>query len=229
MEQVLFVLLFLIVFAFLAHWKKVLDAKGIVMALALGILSFVLGQKSAVGGWTALGVIVLFFVLGESVTRWARLQRGPKHEVRGIGNIIGNAGVAVLALALQQPLAFFAAMACALSDTFSSEIGMLSKEKPFDILSGKTIQTGKNGGVSMLGEGVALLGAAIIAMVYWIAFQNVSGTILVLVSGFLGQVADSVLGSRWEEKRKLDNTQVNFLATLTAALLALVLSTLLRI
>ena len=58
------------------------------------------------------------------------------------------------------------------------------------------------------------------AFAYWIFFSNVTGALIVLFFGFFGQVVDSWLGAKWEEKRKLNNTHVNFLSTAVAAVLA---------
>ncbi|MFH0714420.1 MAG: DUF92 domain-containing protein [Candidatus Diapherotrites archaeon] len=229
MIEWLLLAVFLAGFALLANYKKVLDTKGIAAALALGVLSFILGMRSEVGAWPALGVIVLFFVPGEIVTRWARTLKGPKHEVRGVENIVGNAGVALIALLFQQPIGFFAAMSCALSDTFSSEIGMLSKKQPWDILSWKKVKRGVNGAISLLGEGAALLGAGIMALAYWVFFSSMTGAVMVLFFGFFGQLVDSWLGAKWEEKRKLNNTHVNFLSTAAAAVLAVLIAMALHI
>ena len=88
-----------------------------------------------------------------------------------MGNILGNSGTAILALALGFPSGFFAAFASALADTLSSEIGILSKRKPVLITTLKQVKPGTDGGVTPLGMIAALVGATIIASVHFILFH----------------------------------------------------------
>jgi uncharacterized protein (TIGR00297 family) len=87
-------------------------------------------------------------------------------------------------------------VACA--DTLSSEIGMKFGKKTFGILNFKVLPRGLSGGVSMQGFGGALLGALVIGVFkmdyFWI----------IVISGFLGSVLDSVLGLLFQAKYKRD-------------------------
>ncbi|HZX59247.1 MAG TPA: DUF92 domain-containing protein, partial [Mucilaginibacter sp.] len=61
-----------------------------------------------------------------------------------------------------------------------------------------------------------IAGSAIIAFIYCL---NVGRTFwLIVLAGTIGNLADSVLGAKYERKGKIGNNTVNFLNTLIAAL-----------
>ena len=60
---------------------------------------------------------------------------------------------------------FLASVAAANSDTWGTEIGKLSKSNPIDIISGKKVQHGTSGGVSLIGTAGSLFGSITIGMI----------------------------------------------------------------
>ena len=70
---------------------------------------------------------------------------------------------------------FGAAMTEAASDTWAGEIGRLSKTPPVSLKTGKTVPRGVSGGVTLLGYGGGLLGAAFIAVFWYVLFSGISG------------------------------------------------------
>lgn len=103
------------------------------------------------------------------------------------------------------------------SDTFSSEIGILSKSKPRDILQPwRTIPPGCNGGVSITGFFGAIISALLFCI--WIGISNIifsnalipfslNTIILFIIISLFGTILDSVLGrifeySGWDEANK---------------------------
>ncbi len=53
-------------------------------------------------------------------------------------------------------------------DTWSSEVGILSKSPPILITTGKKVPTGTNGAVSAIGLFAAVAGGALIGFVFWL-------------------------------------------------------------
>ncbi len=217
------VLVSLIVFSVVSLKKKALDKKGVAIAIAVGLLVFLLGNIFD------FFLMVVFFVVADASTKYARSFSKKKHEVRTMENIIGNSGAALIALFLGSQIGFFGAVAAALADTLSSEIGLLSKKKPVLITTFKTVEPGTDGGITRLGCLAALAGAAIIAIAYFTVTQNsVFGiAIIILLAGFSGSIADSIIGALFERKGGLNNTHVNFLGSSTGAIIAFALSKLL--
>ncbi|KAK3325191.1 integral membrane protein DUF92-domain-containing protein [Apodospora peruviana] len=115
--------------------------------------------------------------------------------------------------------------ACVAADTFSSELGILSKSQPRLITSPtlRQVPRGTNGGVSLVGLGAGLLGSMVVvtATVMFLPFcteetvgklggaaaswTNEQRRVLILgltVWGFLGSVVDSILGALFQRSVK---------------------------
>jgi len=217
--EVVALLLTLAVFSAISYKKKLLNIEGILIANIVGIAIFLFSKWSLAFFFVA----VLFFVVAEAGTLYTK--RGKRrHEMRTTGNILGNSGTAVLALVLGFEFGFFAALAAALADTLSGEIGLLSKKKPVLITSLKEVEPGTDGGVTKLGLAAGVFGAAVIASVHFMLYQNLMLFGILVVSGFFGSIADSFFGAVLERQKRLGNAEVNFLGSLSGTLMAWILS-----
>ncbi len=213
--EVAVLLLTLAAFSLVSYRKKMLNFEGVLIANIVGIAIFLFSEWNLVYFF----VTVLFFVAAEIATIYSG-KRKIKHEVRTAGNILGNSGTAILALAVGFPLGFFAAFASALADTLSSEIGLLSKKKPVLVTSLKTVEPGTDGGVTALGLAASVLGAGLIAILHFAFFGNLFLALVLVLSGFFGSVVDSFFGALFERQGMLNNTEVNFLGSFGGTVLA---------
>lgn len=227
-----------------------LIAFALAVTVSLGYVSFALGTASVAGmlagmvltllalvlggvGWFA--VLVSFFVVGALSTKFRyeeKRERGiaeTNEGARGSENVLGNAGVALLALLafvtgtyLSVPvepfrLAFAGSIAAAMSDTLSSEIGGLYDE-PRLVTTLDRVEPGTDGAVTIQGEIAGFAGATLVAVIaYGLLTVTVAGAVAIAVGGVVGMTIDSVLGATVEGDR-LGNQSVNFLATLSGAL-----------
>ncbi|MCR4368769.1 MAG: DUF92 domain-containing protein [archaeon] len=203
----------LLLFSFIAHKKGLLSTPGILLACAVGLMAFM------AGGFLPFIALVVFYIVAETATNLAR-EKETRHEQRTYTNILGNSGAAIIALFLGSPIAFFGAVSAALSDTISSEIGMLSQKKPILITTLERVPKGTDGGITLLGVIAAFLGAAIMGAFYYLAFGGIAASAIIVGAGIIGSVVDSILGAVFERKGSLDNTHVNFLASCAGALFA---------
>lgn len=173
-------------------------------------------------------VLLVFFITSTLVTKYKYSQKeryGVSQKRRRVENVLGN-GLIPLAFALYGDIyGYLGALATANADTFSSEIGVLSKNEPVSVLDFKTkVKRGSNGGVSNLGNLFMFIGSSLIAFSAFFLFQSWLLFWLSLWAGVFGCMIDSFLGATLENKGMIGNSLVNLLATLSGGLLALFLS-----
>jgi uncharacterized protein (TIGR00297 family) len=218
------ILVFLFVFSLLSYKKKLLDFEGVLIANAVGLAAITFGPNPLID----LGSVVVFFVIGEIASNFPIKKHGQRNIMNVIGNSLPSLIMLILILILPDyavllELGFFGAISAALADTLSSEIGYYSKKKPVMITTLKPCPKGTDGGVTMLGEGAALFGGIVIAIIYFFAYQNIWGTIIVLLAGLVGSNVDSVFGGLFETKHMLDKTQVNLIGSTAGAVFCILL------
>lgn len=185
------------------------------------------------------GIIMLgaFFIAGAAATAFGRSKKeklGIAEKNKGqrtAWQVLANGGVAGFAglLAWSIPehavlwqLAAAASLASASADTLSSELGSIYGKSFYNILTFKKDTCGLDGVVSMEGTLWGLAGSIMISAIYIAAYGYSILAIWILLAGFIGNVADSILGASFERKGLLQNDQVNVLNTVVAALVAVI-------
>ncbi|MFB6311314.1 MAG: TIGR00297 family protein [Salinirussus sp.] len=201
---------------------------GMLTGILLGLLTIVLSDY----GWFAM--LIAFYGIGGLSAKFRydeKVERGiaePNEGARGSGNVLANsvAALAAVLLGAASPrlgvpmglflFAFAGAVAAALADTLSSEIGGLF-DQPRLITNLDVVEPGQDGAVSVQGTAAGLAGAAIIAAIGATLLSGIgpAGAVVVAVAGTLGMIVDSLLGATLEG-RLIGNQGVNFLATAAA-------------
>ncbi|KAK5578319.1 hypothetical protein RB653_007989 [Dictyostelium firmibasis] len=101
---------------------------------------------------------------------------------------------------------FIGHYSCCNGDTWASELGILSKGDPILITSFKKVPKGTNGGLSFLGVSASIAGGFFIGLIFYISSyffdpanhhqqQLLSILLLSTISGLLGSLIDSLMGS----------------------------------
>ena len=207
---------------------------GMSAGVLLGYLVIVLG------GFSWFVILMGFFGIGALSTKYRYRQkqlRGVAEAnagARGTGNVLGNAAVAMVAVIaaaattpdstvyLWSQLAFAGAMATALADTLSSEIGGLYDD-PRLITTLEPVAPGTDGAVTAQGEVAGITGAVVIAAVAMMGFGlPVGALVLITIGGTVGMHVDSLLGATVEDLY-IGNELVNLLATLIGAVVTVAL------
>jgi uncharacterized protein (TIGR00297 family) len=121
---------------------------------------------------------------------------------------------------------FVGSVATAAADTMASEIGVTGGE-PYMITTFSRVPAGTNGGVTLLGDAVALAGAFIISVIAFLLGVIplplvVAGTI----AGFIGTNLDSVVGAIIENRGVFGNAGTNLVATAGGGISGLLLAAL---
>ncbi len=207
--------------------------------------------------------LLTFFISSSLLSRW-RAERKRRMETltargstRTAAQVLANGGVATLCIALylltgdtRWWLAFVGAYAAANADTWSSEIGALSRVPPRHLLTLRPLKAGDSGGVTLLGLLAGGAGSLLVAVVAgWLASASPIQVAAVAIGGFGGALVDSLLGATIQAKyrcvgcgevvesarhcgspaepaggwRCMNNDAVNLFCTLTGAMMAYVI------
>lgn len=215
------VLIFVLLSTFLLS-VRAFDVTGTIVALLFGVIILTLKGK------TWFFILLAFLLVSLYATYYGKKKTDALSiERRGVDNVISNGLVAFMTTVFSFPFMFLGSVSAALSDTLSSEIGVLSKGDPRLITDlRKVVPKGTNGGISPLGTLAAAAGAVIIAALavfFAASFVPKEGIlnaafkirlfIAVFTGGFMGSISDSFLGIL-ENRGLMTKGSVNFMATL---------------
>jgi len=220
--------------ALAAFLARSIDRFGALSAVAIGT------AITAGLGLGGLALMIAFFVLGTAATKLGyrrKAARGIAQErggARGWQNAWANGGVpaALALLAGMAPLglrdmlgiAYAASVATAAADTCSSEIGKAYGRRTFLITTLRPVPPGTEGAVSLEGTLAGVAGALVVAGVGVAAgLFGWPAALVVAAAGFVGSLAESVLGTVAEKRGWMDNNQLNAANTAIGALLAFAL------
>ena len=215
-----------IAFALLARALRGVDQSGMFAGGAACFLIF------AGTGPAGFAVLAMLFLLTWVATRFGYRRKqdlgvAERGDGRDAWQVLANLAVPAVASAAFSATgnrAFLFAAAAALAeaaiDTVASEIGQTRRTAVL-ITTGKPVPAGTDGGITLPGTAAGALAGAVIGllaaaggMIPW----PYSG--LPWVAGFVGMLADSVLGATVQSRGWISNGGVNLLSTFIAAVLA---------
>jgi len=214
-------------FGYFAFRSKTADLSGLFSSALVGIILLVFADAR----WFL--IMLTFFILGSAATRYKfeykkriGVEQG-QSGARGYRNVFANGIVATAAAVLfgvfQQPVfivMYVGCVATAAADTVASEIGVTGGI-PSMITTLKKVPIGTNGGVTLVGETVALLGGFAVSLVaLLIGVITPSMLVICTLAGFAGTNIDSFVGATLENKGFLGNAGTNLLATIGGGLFA---------
>jgi len=214
-------------FGYFAFRSKTADLSGLFSAALVGIILLVFADPR----WFL--IMLVFFIIGSAATKYKYeykkrigVEQG-QSGARGYKNVFAN-GIAACAAAVlfgvfQQPIfivMYVGCVATAAADTLASEIGVTGGV-PFMITTLKKVPIGTNGGVTLVGESVALLGGFLISLAALLLGVITPWMLVVCtLAGFVGTNIDSIVGATLENKGFLGNAGTNLLATIGGGLFA---------
>ena len=226
-------------FGYFAFRAKTADLSGLFSAALVGIILLVFAAPQ---GPQWFMIMLAFFILGSSATKYKfeykkriGVEQG-KSGARGYRNVFANGIVAAAAAVLfgvfQQPLfvvMYVGCVATAAADTLASEIGVTGGI-PRLITTFRKVPIGTNGGITLTGETVALLGGFVVSVVAML-LNVITPQMMVIctLTGFVGTNIDSVIGATLENKGFLGNAGTNLLATLGGGIFAVGLYLVLKV
>jgi uncharacterized protein (TIGR00297 family) len=201
--------------SYFAYKKDSLSFSGFIGTLLLGTLLYMYGSMYF---WS---IIVGFFVSSSVLTKFRSSTKEAFEDIsektggRDYMQVIANGGLGLIYALLYYftkdtafVLSYAVAFSAANADTWSSELGVLSKSRPVSILTFKKTSTGESGAVSQLGTFAAFCGSFFISAIFIIEYIFSFGWtgkvliyfIIVLLCGFSGSIIDSILGATIQAK-----------------------------
>ena len=214
-------------FGYFAFRAKTADLSGLFSAALVGIILLVFASAQ----WFL--IMLAFFILGSAATRYKfeykkriGVEQG-RGGARGYRNVFANGIVAAAAAVLfgvfQQPvfiMMYVGSVATAAADTLASEIGVTGGI-PCMITTLKKVPIGTNGGVTPVGELVALLGGLAVSLVaFLLGVITLPMAAVCAFAGFVGTNIDSIVGATLENRGYLGNAGTNLLATIGGGMVA---------
>ena len=202
--------------AWVAYYRRSLSGSGVVGAILVGTLVW------GFGGWVWGILLAAFFVSSSLLSHYRQDQKREsalhfaKGGQRDLGQVLANGGWGA-ALAVLHTVypghtwlfhAFVGSIAAVTADTWATELGLLSRNRPRLITIGRQVPPGTSGAVSLLGTVASVVGASLIgffahwlsvlaglltdgfAAEYWVWLPLVAAG-----SGLLGSFFDSLLGA----------------------------------
>lgn len=208
--------------------------------------------------------LLVFFFSSVLLTRYGRERKQRVKQIsdteprRRLHQVLANGLVAGMMILIsvffpheQWYIIYGAVIASVTSDTWSTEVGILSSRGPRSIRDGRKVAAGSSGGLTLWGIGAGIAGSTCIfmSMIPWLGFDFRSFCIICF-SGFLANLSDSLLGATLQVRyrcprcqgiterlhhcdntrteyykgiRILTNDGVNFLASICGALSAFIL------
>lgn len=203
-----------------AYRQRALSRGGVAGAVLVGSAIF------GFGGWVWGGLLIAFFVSSSFLSHYgsqrkvALAEKFAKGSRRDLAQTLANGGMAA-ALAVAAgcvgrgaplypvlALGLYGALASANADTWATELGVLAKQAPRLITTGRPVPTGTSGGVTRQGLLAAVAGATFIGLAAFILVQGAAllttGAWLLrdwvvipaaAISGLGGALFDSLLGA----------------------------------
>jgi uncharacterized protein (TIGR00297 family) len=195
------------VVSIVAYRARQLSASGALAATAVGAAAFAAGP-----GWIV--ILLLFFVTSSALSSWRRIQRDAltaslveKGGRRDAAQVLANGGVFAAAAALSalgSEAAWQAigigAIATAMADTWSTEVGTVVGRTPRLILDGEPVPPGTSGGITLAGTSAGIIGA-FLAAVAAVTMDWETPLPVIVAAGIAGFLVDSLLGASVQERR----------------------------
>ncbi|MFQ6050579.1 MAG: TIGR00297 family protein [Candidatus Hydrothermarchaeota archaeon] len=211
-------ILICLVLGILCYMKKVFDFTGSLSAFFVGLIVLFSTDFS----WFFLLLSFVFF--GYLSTRYKYDKKKSMNVAEGDSgrrswrNVMGNGLIPTIMAVTGNFHGYLGAVSTALADTLAAEIGVLSKTQPRLITNpSKIVPHGTDGGVTLLGTTMGIIGASFMGIFAYVLFHNLYYTTVALLSGFIGCMADSVLGALLERNGYITGDVVNICATSVGA------------
>jgi uncharacterized protein (TIGR00297 family) len=205
------------VITWLSYRFHLLSRNGALGALILGTVIFGFGGLP----WAIL--LMGFFISSSGLSKLLSHKKSAVNEkyakgsTRDMGQVFANGGIAGLFVILHLIfpteafpwMAFAGTLAAVNADTWATELGVFSKSSPIHMITGKKVEKGTSGGISIEGTLAALLGSLLIGVlaiifcpVYFTPLKETNWLLHIFtigLAGLFGSLVDSFLGATFQK------------------------------
>lgn len=195
-----------VLISFLAYWKGSLTLSGAFAAVLVGTIVYSFGSLF----W--FGLLLVFFISSSFLSHYGKSRKHTVEDLfaktgrRDAWQVLANGGLGIILVVLAffsgdpsfYKMIYLGLMATVTADTWGTELGVLAKNQPRSILTGKRVEPGTSGGISKLGMVSAMSGAALIGICgsLFEGGRDLTTTLFIgMVSGTFGALVDSLLGA----------------------------------
>lgn len=183
-----------------------------------GIAAAVVGGAVVAGaGWRTGASLVVFFasstLLGRLPGARVALEQRRGNERDAI-QVAANGGVATMLAVASSAVpprwqslmrtGAGGAIAAAAADTWATELGSRSSQRPRSLATLRPVRPGASGGVTVLGLAASLAGATVSALPLMSGDRRIASSLPIVLGGMVGSLVDSLLGATWQEVRVCD-------------------------
>jgi uncharacterized protein (TIGR00297 family) len=190
-----------------AHRIRMLSTSGAIAATVVGTISIA-------AGWSWGALLLSMFISASLLSKLGEQRKAErvgqiveKGAERDWGQVLANGGVyagAAFGSLMATSPKWFAigagALAASAADTWATEIGTLMASRPISIVSGRRVEPGTSGGISLAGTAAGVVGAVFIGGATMLASWPIP-FVAVAIGGVAGALADSLLGATVQERR----------------------------
>ena len=220
-------------FAILARAMGSVTGGGAVAGI---VVAFLLMLVAGFTGFVPLLTVFLLTVMSTACGRKRKQRLGVAERRKGrkASQVLANLGAAAICVV---PVIWFpqleefllvaaaAALAEAAADTVSSELGQATARAAYMITNFRDVPIGTDGAVSIEGTLSGCVAACIVAWVSAVVgFVEWHWTPTIAFAAIGGMLLDSIIGATWERSGKVGNDAVNFISTVFAADVALIVA-----
>ena len=223
-----------IIFAIIGYHKKIIDKKVLILILLFAAYFIILFPL-----YWFIPLFLLYIVTSIATQYKRRTKKLPEKKGRKLKNILSNllpsficSFIFIFFMVYFQKadsvlmtsifVAYLSGIACANADTMSSELGQTSKKKPILITTFKKVETGTDGGITLFGLFVGVIGSMLVSLPA-LALDTANVFLITSVTGFIGCNIDSLIGASIELKGKCTNETTNLIATTSSSIIGFII------
>ena len=199
--EITLILSLLLLFAYLLNF---ITLDGFFGAIIMG--NFII----AYGGINYLAPLGVFFIFSSLISKIKPKNKYSFKESskRNIIQVFANGGIALLLCVCSTFLddyqfiyyLFLSSVAAAASDTWGTEFGKFSKNRPISILNLREMNYGESGGISLIGTIGSFMGSCMIGLIGFYFTSERDLIFIVITAGFLSSLLDSAIGASLQGK-----------------------------